>query len=250
MTNPVLPLIKILIIPVMLLSILMRNRRDKRRRAEAEAAERRKREKAKTRRHVFDPATADPAALETALEQLDAGEVLVSPRGEDLGAATLYLALADALLAEDRVDDAEPPVRVVLAGDNHDARADALLRLARIHALRSKDEDARALLSEAADLMLAALRRRARGNPRDLAQLMAEGLPDTPPALSSADLADLGPLTCLQLSTRADEARALASDSAAVLERALADTADDPEGRVDGLPRALLETALARLRAV
>lgn len=239
-------LLKIAIIPVMLLSILWRNRREKRRRAEAEIAE--KQERSAVRRDVVDLGSADVAALQSALDRVEGGACLVSPRGLPLTAPRLRRALATALMDAGRFDEAGP---VLSGAAETDDDPQMTLCRARLHAHRGDDETARALLSEAADHQLSEARTASRGLRVHLAELLADGLSDEAMMrpLHETRLSMLGPLDCLVLSGRGSEARALTDEMLTALDRAIDESAADPDGRGGGLPRAALEAAKSALMA-
>lgn len=247
--DSLLTLLKIAIVPVMLLSILWRNHREKRRRAEATAAATSER---KRRRHeVVDLATLGPEPLEALLARRAEGTDLVTPRGQPISDALLRNTLAERLMDAGRFDAADGVLS--RGADSDGARMDAglILNRARLFVHKGRLAEARDALSDAADLQLAALRQAARGIRAHLAEMLAEGMPETdPPRLDDPGLARLGPLPCLHLAGRGEEARVLASELLAVLDRALAAPALDEDGRVDGLPVATLQRIRATLSRV
>ncbi|MGI3183653.1 hypothetical protein [Nioella aestuarii] len=239
-------LLKIAIIPVMLLSILWRNHREKRRRADALAAE--KQERSAVRRDVVDLGSADVAALQMALDRVDRGDCLVSPRGLPLTAPRLRRALATALMDADRFDEA---AKVLAGAAEDDDDPQMMLCRARLHAQRGGDENARALMSGAADRQLSEARTASRGLRIHLAELLANSVSDEARVLPLHEtrLSMLGPLDCLVLSGRGSEARALTDEMLTALDRAISESTADPDGRGGGLPRAALDAAKSALLA-
>lgn len=239
-----LPLLKIAIVPVMLLSVLWRNRRDKRRRAEAEASV--ASDSKPSRREVIDPATLDPEALRAALDRLQGGTGFVTARGEAIPEQRLRKDLADRLMDAAQFDAAD-----LVLTEARDRDAGLILCQARLCVHRGRIDEARTALSDAADLQLSALRQAARGMRVHLAEMLAEGMPEAEaPSLADADLTGFGPLPCLHLAGRSDEARALAAELLEVLDRALAIPIKDADGRIDGLPVATVQAIRDTLSAV
>ena len=235
--------LKIAIVPVMLLSILWRNRREKRRRAQALTKERA--ERGAVRREVVDLGSADIGALRAALEKAETGADLVSSRGEKLTARRLRRELARAQMDAGLFDDAAR----ILTADEAEGDVPMLLCLARLRVHQGQDEAARRALSDVADLGVAEARTASRGLRAHLAELLALSLTDQtgPLSLRGSDLSALGALECLVLSGRWDEARALTDEMLSVLDRALAESERDPEGRGGGLPRAALVASRSAL---
>lgn len=237
-------LLKIGIVPVMLLSILWRNRREKCRRAEAEATLVSSRKQ--SRHEVIDPTTLDLDDLRAALNRLDGGTGLVTPRGEPIPEQRLRKDLADRLMDAGVFDEAE-----LVLTDGPERDAGLILCRARLFAHRGRIDEARTALSDAADLQLAAMRQAARGMRVHLAEMLASGMPRTDePKFSDPGLTRFGPLPCLHLAGRGEEARELAADLGAVLDRALTTQIKDADGRIDGLPIATVEKIRNTLSAV
>jgi len=243
-------ILKIGAIPLILLSVLLRRRSDRQRRAAAVEAARDT--GGRRTRSVFDLDEADIGAIQTGLERLADGEVLVTSRGQEITTHHLRGRLARRLLEAEEVTAAETIVEAMLdaAPDPAPDRAEPLLLLARIRAMQGREAKARACLSQAADHDLAALRLAARGSPVHLAELLAGGLPvGGPPDLLDPRLADYGPLPCLWLAGRQDEARALIAGLDPALDRALAGPSPEDGDRIEGLPRATVEAARDRLHS-
>lgn len=236
-------LLRIGIVPVMLGSVYLRNRSARRRKAR-EKAEQRDETRA-VRRTVLDLDAAGSEALSTALDRLDAGDIVTSPQGAPLVRWRIVATFADALMAEGRADEAEAVLRG--AEDSGDAeRWPALTRLAPLCLARGHPDAARAIMSDVADLRLAEMRTAARGDVLYLAELLArEG--DDYPDLNDPELDAYGPLRCLRLAGRGDDAKDLADDLIARIDRALAETEADPSGKVDGFSRELLIALRGRL---
>lgn len=236
-------LLRIGIVPVMLGSVYLRNRSARRRKAR-ERAEQRDETRA-VRRTVVDLDAAGSEALRAALDRLDAGDIVTSPQGASLGRWRIVATLADALMVEGREDEAEAVLRG--AEDAGDAdRWPALTRLARLRFARGQPDAARAIMSDVADLRLAEMRTAARGDILYLAELMARDGGDHPD-LNAPDLDTYGPLRCLRLAGRGGDAKDLADDLIARIDRALAETESDPSGKVDGFSRDLLIAVRGRL---
>ena len=87
--------LKIAIVPVMLLSVLWRNRLEKRRRTEATEQEQLARS-ARARREIIDLPATDISGMQMALDRLRNGAFLVSPRNEPVTEPMLRGALAAA----------------------------------------------------------------------------------------------------------------------------------------------------------
>lgn len=244
--DTLLMILKIAIVPVMLLSILWRNRREKRRRANT-AAEDQAARSASARREVIDLGSADIAGLKTALCRVTSGACLVSPRNEPVTEPALRSALATALMDAGRFDAASEVIGAADASDD----PDLLICLARLDLHRGDETGAISRLSRAADLKLAVLRQASRGVRLHLAELLAQSLSDAMPPLTlqNTRLSGLGPLDCLILSGRAAEARSLLEELVPLLQRGIAESAGDPEGRAGPLPRQAAEAALSRLSA-
>jgi hypothetical protein len=238
--------LKIAIVPVMLLSILWRNRREKRRRADT-AAEEQAARNASARREVIDLRSAEIATLQAALDSVTSGACLVSLRNEPVTEPALRSALATALMDADRFDDAAG----VIGGADQSCDPDVVICAARLELHRGDETEAISRLSQAADLKLAALRQASRGVRLHLAELLAQSLSDALPPLTlqNTRLSGLGPLDCLILSGRDAEARSLLEELLPLLQRAIAESAGDPEGRAGPLPRQAAEAALSRLAA-
>lgn len=237
--------LKIAIVPVMLISILWRNRREKLRRTETATKERETRA-VSTRRDVVALSSLDIGGLETALDRVENGDCLVSPRNEPLTAAMLRRSLASALMDAGRLDEAEQVI-----GDVTNASPALMLCAARLRALSGEDAAARKLVSTVADRKLEEMQAASRGLRSHLAEMLAETIA-TPRKLDSLDtrlLSEAGPLELLFVADRKEEALALAADLAAHLEKALQEGAGDPEFRVDGMPKAAVQKAHAALHA-
>ncbi|WP_131541875.1 hypothetical protein [Nioella sediminis] len=235
-------ILKIAIVPVMLLSILWRNRREKRRRAQTQ--DRQREERAPVRREVIDLPAADIPTLQEALNQVKGGACLVSPRNEPVTEPMLRRDLASALMDAGRVDAVSEVI-----GENADDSPGLMLCAARLHALTGNEDAARQILSVVADRQLESKRIASRGLKTHLAEMLAEPLRPAPKSISLSDsaLTEAGPLELLSLSGREDEAKALASELATVLDKALRSGGDDPELRIDGLPVAAVRRSLATL---
>ena len=176
-----------------------------------------------------------------------AGDRVTSHRGRALTRWQLAAALAACLLSQGRRAEAED----ALQGAQEAAEADrwpALSQLAQVRAAAGQGDTARDLLAEAADLRLATLRASARGDPLHLAELLAE---DTRPRATCVTRRSPMPARYAgsSLPGAAQEARALVGKLLPPLDRALAESAGDPTGKVDGFPRALLADLRQRLAA-
>lgn len=241
--DSVMSALRIGIVPVILISIYLRNRSARRR---AVLAQRQAREETRApRRRVVEVGALDAAALRAALGHCDAGDILTTAQGEPLTRWQIVAALADALTADGR--EAEAEAELVAAEHATDpARWPALIRLARRRAGQGREAEARALLSEVAEIRLAQIRSEARGDILLLAERLAEDQP-TPPDLHDTALATYGPLRCLRLAGRAGDAVALLDPVLPAIDRALAETVNDPTGKVDGFPRSLLAELRNRL---
>lgn len=237
-------LLRIGIVPILLITIYLRNRSARRR---AQAPVKTPDKPRKPPLPPLDPDTAGEAALRAALERSIEGDGITSHRGAALTRWQLAAALADRMLTEGRRDEAEE----VLQGAEEAADAGrwpALLRLARVRAGDGQRDAARTLLSQAADLRLTEMRTASRGDPLHLAELLAHDTP-IPRDLHDPALVDTGPLGWLVLSGLGDDARALIDSLLPPLDRALAESVGDPTGKVDGFPRALLHEVRDRLAA-
>lgn len=241
--DTLLMILKIAIVPVMLLSILWRNRREKRRRANT-AAEDQAARNASARREVIDLRSTDIATLQAALDSVTSGACLVSPRNEPVTEPALRSALATALMDAGQFDAASEVI-----GENADDSPGLMLCAARLHALTGNEDAARHILAAVADRQVEAMRSASRGLKTHLAEMLAEPLKSAPKSISLSDsnLTEAGPLEILSLSGREDEAKALASELATVLDNALRSGGDDPELRIDGLPAAAVRRSLAAL---
>ncbi|WP_306047614.1 hypothetical protein [Nioella sp. MMSF_3534] len=235
-------ILKIAIVPVMLLSILWRNRREKHRRAKADAEDRAAR-RTPVRRDVVDLHSLDTSGLRDALARVESDGRLVSRRNEPVTAAMLRQALASSLMDEGALAEAAD---VIDSGSVDDLPL--LLCSARLHALSGNNDAARTLLSAAADRRFEDLQSASRGLPTHLAQMLADSLIEDLHLHHSNRLSDAGPLNLLVLSGRSDEAQALARHSASELQRALQGADIDPEVRIDGIPQAALRQAQADLQ--
>ena len=248
MTSSLLPLLKIAIVPIMLMSILLRNRAAKRRRATDEAVQKAAVQSARTA--VVTLEGLDSAGLGAVMDRLEAGEPMQDRDGHALILSRVAVVRADALWAEGRSGPAQEVLSRALDTEMTERdRAAALLRLARLEARQGRDEAARGHVSEAADLLLSLRRTEARGDILHLAERLADDvLASAADAhLSDPRLTDYGPLLCLRLAGRETEARDIASDLVTRVDRALVETAGDPTGRVDGFPRDLLIKLRGRL---
>lgn len=245
--NAMLPLIKTALIPIILISIFLRNRRQRRQRAEAQDRGRDRR--AASSRTPFNTAESRADVLDNLLARFDAGEAFAAPTGPAVTRGLIANRLAAALLADGDLEEAEHVLTGTLDATDTapEDRRQALMQMARLRVGQDRLPDARTCLSEAADLHLARLRSEARGDILHLAERLADFV--ATPDLTDPKLPDYGPLTCLQLAGRDAEAREVAADLVARIDRALAETADDPEGRVDGFPRDLLVGVRGRLAA-
>ncbi|RFU12163.1 hypothetical protein DZD18_13410 [Rhodobacteraceae bacterium W635] len=237
-------LLRIAVVPILLITIYLRNRAVRRRRA-AQAAS--PAPDAPPPLPPIDPDTAEEAQLRAALGRARAGDRVTSNRGEALTRWQLAGALAALLLSQGRQDAAEDVLQGVQAAAEP-GRWPALLQLARVWATAGQGDAARALLAEAAELRLAMMRSSARGDPLHLAELLAED-PPHPRDLHDPALARAGPLCWLVLAGRDGDARALVRTLLPRLDRALAESAGDPTGKVDGFPRPLLADLRQRLAA-
>jgi len=242
--DSLLTILKIAIVPVMLLSILWRNRREKRRRAMAETQA--TTERSRSRREVVDLTALDVAGLRGALERAVEGLVFVTPQGHPLHDAAIRTTLAVALMDAGRFEAVGPLLTV---GDDRDPGL--LLCRARLYVHQGQEPEARAMLSEAADLQLAEMKQAARGMRVHLAEMLAEAVPTgAAPGISDLRLTDFGPLACLYLAGRGDAAQALAAELVDALDRALASVAVMDDGRIDGLPRSTVEQVRQTLSGV
>lgn len=240
--DTLLMILKIAIVPVMLLSILWRNRREKRRRAKTR--DRQREERAPVRREVIDLPAADIPTLHAALNQVKGGACLVSPRNEPVTEPMLRRDLASALMDAGQLDAASEVI-----GENADGSPSLMLCTARLHALTGNEDAARHILAAVADRQLEAMRIASRGLKTHLAVMLAEPLKSAPKSnsLSDSTLTEASSLELLSLSGREDEAKALASELATVLDKALRSGGEDPELRIDGLPAAAVRRSLATL---
>ncbi|PIV75644.1 MAG: hypothetical protein COW55_04685 [Rhodobacteraceae bacterium CG17_big_fil_post_rev_8_21_14_2_50_65_11] len=239
-------LLRIGILPILLITIYLRNRsarRWKRAQAPVNAPDTSR----KPPLPPLDPDTAAEAALRAALARSIEGEGITSHRGAALTRWQLAAALADRMLAEGRHAEAEDALQGAQAAADA-GRWPALLRLARVRADNGQRDTARTLLSQAAELRLTEMRTASRGDPLHFAELLAHDKP-IPRDLHDPTLVHIGPLGWLVLSGRGDDSRALIDTLLAPLDRALAESAGDPTGKVDGFPRALLHDVRDRLAA-
>jgi len=242
-------LLRIGVIPVLLISILLRNRRQKRLRAEKLAQSQSQR--SASRRTAFDPAETRVEVLRDLLARFDAGDAFSGPTESAVTRGMIATRLAVALLSDGAGQEAELVLAQTLEAEDEttpDDRRAALMQLARLRVGQDRPEDARTCLSEAADLDLARLRAEARGDILHFADRLAANMAATiPPDLTDPKLPDYGPLSCLHLAGREADAREIATDVVARLDRALSETEDDPTGRVDGFPRDLLQQVRGKL---
>lgn len=243
--SAMLPLLKIAVIPIVLLSIYLRNRRQRLKKAEALAQDRGARTEAP--RSLLDLSETDTDRLRALLARRDAGERFHTPDGADVSRGMIANRLADALLADGALDEAAALLSGLLAvapGEDmsSDDRHGALVTMTRLRAKQGLEAEARECLSQAADLQLSRLRQEARGDVLLLAERLADGADQFPctPALDDPRLAQCGPLSCLRAAGRGQEAQDLTADLIARIDRALAETEGDPSGKVDGFPRHLL----------
>jgi len=237
-------LLRIAVVPILLITIYLRNRAVRRRRTVQAASPA---PDASPPLPPIDPDTADEAQLRAALARARANGRVTSNRGEALTRWQLAGVLAALLLSQGRRDAAEDALHGVQEAAEP-GRWPALLQLARIRATAGQEEAARALLAEAAELRLATMRSSARGDPLHLAELLAEETPH-PRDLHDPAIGRAGPLCWLVLAGRDEDARALVCMLLPRLDRALAESTGDPTGKVDGFPRALLINLRQRLAA-